>query len=179
MRSTASRAACVTLIAAAWCAAPAAAQTPASGELAKQLVSTLSTRGLDAIAARDPQKPDQAIAALAFPGSQILVVAAPYPEANGLDALLAHGMYRDVYSVLQQPSITNGKLFIQDLGGDGLQANGFDIVYENGKTQTLLDGNWKKQGLKESEYHQRATAAETRYARMLSALIAAAQKPKG
>jgi hypothetical protein len=177
MRCPATRIACVVLLAVV--AAPASAQTPTSAELAKQLVSALSTRGLDSIAARDPEKPDHAIAALAFPGSQILVVAAPYPEVNGLDALLEHGMYRDVYSVLQQPSITNGKLFIQDLGGDGLQANGVDVVYENGKTQTLLDGNWKKQGLKEAEYQQRAAAAETRYARMLSALIAAAQKSKG
>ena len=178
MRSPATRIFGILLLAAA-CAAPATAQSASSADLAKQLVTTLAARNLDAIAARDPQKPERAIAALAFPGSQLLVVAAPYPEANGLDALLTHGMYRDVYSVLQQPSIATDKVFIQDLGGDGLQDKGFDVVYENGKTQTLLDGNWKKQGLKEAEYQQRASAAEAHYARMLTALIAAAQKPKG
>jgi hypothetical protein len=162
------------LLAAAYAAAPRA-QTQSSGQLAKELVSALASGGLDAIATRDPEKPDRAIAALAFPGSQLLVVSAPYADAS-LDALLANRMYRDVYSTLQQPSIADGKVFIQDLGCDGLQPGGVDIMYENGKTQTILDGNWKKQGLSQSAYEQRAKDAEARYSRMLAALVGAARK---
>jgi hypothetical protein len=170
MRSPATRIACLALSFAA-AAAPAAAQSAPSSQLAKQLVAALA--GRDAIAARDPQAPDRAIAALAFPDSQLLVVSAPYADAAGLDALLAHKMYRDVYSALQQPSFNQGKVFFQDLGCDGLQSGpqSVDIMYEDGKTQTIFDGNWKKQKLSEAEYQQRVKSAEERYARMLSALI--------
>jgi len=180
MRSPAIRVAFAAFLAAGFTTGTSA-QAPSSADLAKQLVSTLSSRGLDAIAARDPEKPDRAIAALAFPGSQLLVVAGPYADSAGLDALLAHKMYRDVYSALQQPSITTGKLFVQDLGCDGLQSGegSIDIVYEDAKTQTILDGNWKKQGLSQSAYQERAKNAEARYARILAALVSAAQKPAG
>lgn len=170
MRSPATRIACLALLCSA-AAAPVPAQVPASGQLAKQLVTTLA--GRDAIAARDPQAPDRAIAALVFPDSQLLVVSAPYADAAGLDALLSHKMYRDVYSALQQPSFNQGKVFVQDLGCDGLQSGpeSIDIMYEDGTTQTIFDGNWKKQKLSEAEYQKRVKSAEERYARMLTALI--------
>ena len=157
----------------------AGAQSPASGDLAKQLVTALSSTGLDAIAARDPEAPDRVVAALAFPGSQLLVVAAPYKDGATVDAWLANRMYRDVYSALQQPSITAGKVFFQDLGCDGLQPAGgsVDIMYENGKTQTIFDGDWKKQKLSQAAYQERAKAADEADARLLRALLAAAQKP--
>jgi hypothetical protein len=172
MRSPATRIACLALALSA--AAAASAQTPSSStELAKQLVAALGGSGLGAIAARDPSAPNRAVAALAFPDSQLLVVSATYPDAAGLDALLANRMYPDVYSALQQPSFNQGKFFFQDLGCDGLQSGpaSVDILYEDGKTQTIFDGNWKKQKLSESEYQQRVRTAEERYARLLSVLI--------
>ena len=172
MRSPATRIACLCL-ALIGAAAAAPAQTLTSAQLAKQLVTTLAGSKLDAIAARDPGAPNRVIAALAFPDSQLLVVTATYPDTAGLDALLANSMYRDVYSALQQPSFNQGKLFFQDLGCDGLQSgsDSVDIMYEDGKTQTIFDGNWKKQKLSESEYQQRVRSAEERYARLLSVLI--------
>ena len=160
-------------------ALPAAGQAPASADLAKQLVTTLSAAGLDAIAARDPDHPERLVAALAFPGSQLLVVAAPYKEDSTIYALMANKMYRDVYSALQQPSITTGKLFFQDLGCNGLQPGSdgsVDVMYENGKTQTIFDGNWKKQKLSQAAYQERTRAADEQYAHLLRALLAAAQK---
>lgn len=158
------------------------ADAPASVELAKQLVAALSANGMDAIAARDPDAPDRVIAALAFPGSQLLVVSAAYPDAAAMDGWLAHRMYRDVYSVLQQPSVSNGKLFFQDLGCDGLQAGAdaaVDIMYENGSTQTIFDGDWKKQKLSQAAYQERARSADQKYAHLLRALLEAAQKGRG
>ena len=163
-------------------AALAGAQTSESAPLAKELVTAMTGSGLDAIAARDPQAPDRAIAALAFPGSQLLVVSAPYPNGASLDAYLANHMYRDVYSILQQPSITKGRLFVEDLGCDGLQGSGdatVDVAYDDA-TQTIFDGNWKKQKLSEGAYEQRVKDVDARYAHLLSALVAAAQAaPKG
>jgi hypothetical protein len=155
------------------------AQAPTSTQLARQLVTALAGTGVDAIAARDPEDPGRAIAALVFPESQLLVVSAPYPDAAGLDALLTHRMYREVYSALQQPSISTGKVFFQDMGCDGFQPGSVDVMYENGKTQTVFDGDWRKQKLSQSAYQQRVREAETRYARLLSALVSAAGKPAG
>ncbi len=59
-----------------------AAADSASAPLAAQLTAAMTSHKLDAIAARDPQAPDRYIAALVFPGSQLLVVAAPYPAAG-------------------------------------------------------------------------------------------------
>jgi hypothetical protein len=46
-----------------------------------------------------------------------------------------------------------------------------DIVYEDVSTRTLLNGDWKAQSLNEAEYVRRRTAAEARYAAMLSSLL--------
>ena len=158
----------------------ASAQTPpSSSALAKQLVEAMSSAGMDALAMRDPANSGRAIAVLAFPQSQLLVIAGSYPDASSLDALLSNRMYRDVYAGLQQPTVSDGKVFIQDMGCDGLDPRGeanVDIMYENAKTQTIFDGNWKKQKISQSAYEERARQAEARYARLLSALIAAAQK---
>jgi hypothetical protein len=155
-----------------------AAQESQSAPLAKQLMAAMTTKGLDAIAARDPAAPDRFVAALAFPGSQLLVVSAPYPAPASLDAYLTQHQYRDVYSALQQASIKDGKVFIQDLGCDGLQPGtdgSVDIMYEHVTAQTIFDGNWKKQHLSESAYQTRFHDADTAYSRMLTALVSAAQ----
>jgi hypothetical protein len=159
--------------------ARAIAQPATSAELAKQLVTVMGSSGLEAIAAHDPQDPSRAIAALAFPGSQLLVVSAPYPDTATLDAYLANHMYKDVYTILQQPAISKGKLFFQDMGCDGLQGGGngsVDIMYEDGGTQTIFDGNWKRLKLTESAYEQKLKNADAQYTRLLTALVAAAQK---
>lgn len=155
------------------------AQSQGSADLAKQLVATLSSAGLDAFAAPDPESPNRFVAVLAFPGSQLLVVAAPYNNPAAAEAWIANKMYRDVYSALQQPSITDGKLFFQDLGCDGLGTGtdgSIDVMYENGKTQTIFDGDWKKQKLSQSAYRERTRTADQQYARLLRALLAAAAK---
>ena len=150
-----------------------------SSELAKQLVAAMSSSKLDALAVRDPDAAGRAIAVLAFPDSQLLVVAGTYPEPASLDALLTNRMYRDIYAVLQQPSANQGKVFFQDMGCDGLDPAGrenVDIMYEDAGTQTIFDGDWKKQNLTQAAYEERARKAETRYARLLSALLAATKK---
>jgi hypothetical protein len=140
----------------------------------------MTSRGLDAIAARDPEASDVFVAALVFPGSQLLVVSAPYPTPAALDTLLAQRQYRDVYSTLQQPSIKAGKIFVQDLGCDGLHGEDgadVDVLYEQGTTQTMFDGNWKTKRLSEAAYRQEPDAADLRYAHMLTVLLAAAGSP--
>ncbi len=172
------RLACCIALALVVSSARATAQPASSAVLAKQLVAVMGSSGLDAIAARDPQDPTRAIAALAFPGSQLLVVSAPYPDTATLDAYLANHMYKDVYTVLQQPSMSKGKLFFQDMNCDGLQSGGdgsVDIMYEDGGTQTIFDGNWKRLKMSESAYEQKLKNADARYAHLLTTLVAAAE----
>jgi hypothetical protein len=157
---------------------PVRAQDSQSAPLVKQLMTTMTEKGLDAIAARDPAAPDRFVAALAFPGSQLLVVSAPYPTPALLDAYLSQRQYRDVYSALQQSSIKDGKVFVQDLGCDGLRPGtdgSVDIIYEHVTAQTIFDGNWKKQRVSESEYQARFRDADAAYSHMLTALVSAAQ----
>jgi len=149
---------------------------PQSPALARQLVQALGSAKLDAIAAPDPASPGHYVAALVFPGTQLLVVSASYPVAGALDPAVAAHQYRDVYSALQQASISDGKLFIQDLGCDGLGgSDDVDVVYENGKTQTVFNGDWKGQKLSRAAYEERLSSIDVRYAHLLSTLLAAAQ----
>jgi len=154
------------------------AQPSQSSSVAKQMVAAMQASHLDAIAVRDPEAAGRYIAALVFPESQLLVVSAPAPAPAALDDALSRGQYRDVYTALQQASIKDGKLFIQDLGCDGLQPNGdgtADVVYQNVTKQTIFDGNWKRQHLSAEEYQQRFGDVDAQYSRMLTALLAATQ----
>lgn len=154
---------------------PLPASELASPSLARQLATVMANSGLEAIAARDRTDPTRAIAALVFPGSQLLVVSAPYPDVASLEQLLANRQYRDVYSALQQPSITAGKVFFQDLGCDGLRTGdgAVDVMYEDGKTQTIFNGDWKSQRLTQTVYEQRLKNADARYAQLLTDLLSA------
>lgn len=164
------------LLAAGWGGRVLAAADSASAPLAAQLAAAMVSHKLDAIAARDPQAADHYVAALVFPGSQLLVVAAPYPAAGALDALIEQRLYRDVYSTLQQSSVTKGKVFFQDIGADGLAADSnasVDLMYEEVTKRMVFDGEWKKQKISQAEYQKRFAAADKRYAHLLATLLAA------
>ena len=51
----------------------------------------------------------------------------------------------------------------------------FDI-YEDGGKRTMFDGNWKSQKLSEQEYMKIFSAADDRYAQILTALLAQLKK---
>ena len=170
------------LVAALMCSmAPAAsAQESKSGPLAKQLVAALDAAKLDSIAAQDPTSPDVFFAALYLSGSQLLVVSAKYSAPLYLTARLTNREYRDAYIDLNSASLPASKVFIQDSLGDGLKAKvgdnqPFDI-YEDGGKRTMFDGNWKSQKLSEQEYMKIFSAADDRYTRILTALLAQIKK---
>jgi hypothetical protein len=152
-----------------------ARSTPA----AKQLASLMTERKLDSFAARDPQDADRFVAALLFPGVQLLLVSAQSPSAAALDALLASRNYREVYAALQQPASAASRIFFIDMGCDGLQEDGgnVDVMYEGGTSQTLFDGNPDKQKLSRSAYAEKLARADEQYARLLTALVASINAP--
>jgi len=158
----------------------ALAQDGKSVALAKQLAAALDAAKLDSVAAKDPAAPDTFIAALYFPGAQLLVVSAKYTAPQLLDARLLKKEYRDTYLDLSSASVPDSKVFVQDAGADGIKAKreenqAFDI-YEAAGKPTAFDGDWKRQKLSEQEYMKAFTSADDRYSGMLTALLAHLKK---
>jgi hypothetical protein len=159
-------------------ALPAAAQESKSAPLARQLAAALEAAKLDSIAAKDPDGADVFDAALYFPGMQLLVVSGRYSVPQLLTTRLAAKEYRDIY--LDLNGAATAKVFIEDPGADGLKAKrenntAFDQAELAGK-RTMFDGDWKTQKLSEQEYTKAYSAADERYAQILTALLAQLKK---
>jgi hypothetical protein len=160
--------------------ATAFAQESKSVALAKQLAAALDTAKLDSLAAADPSNPDTFVAALYFANMQLLVVSAKYTAPLLLIAKVAKKEYRDVYIDLNSASVPESKIFIEDLGADGLKAKReenqvFDTFEQAGK-RTVFDSDWKKQKMSEQEYMKAFSGADDQYARILTALLAQLKK---
>ena len=156
------------------------AQESKSGAVAKQLTAALDAAKLAAIAAKDPSKPDVFVGALYFPGTQLLVVSAQYTAPLHMTETIAKKEYREVYLDLSSASVPASKVFIEDLGANGLvpkpgDNEAFDGSEVAGK-RVVFDGDWKKQMLSEEEYMKAFSAADERYSQILTALLEQAKK---
>jgi hypothetical protein len=149
-------------------------RTLRSGALAKELGAALQQRGLDAVAARDPDESDRFVAALFYPSAQLLVISARYAAPTLLEARLAQKQYREVYLDLGGASIPDSSVLVHDMSADGLcdsRDKSADILYE-GNVTSMFDADWKNHNRSEHEYMQRLFAADERYSRMLELLLA-------
>jgi hypothetical protein len=94
---------------------------------------------------------------------------------------IAQKNYRDVYIDLNSASVPESKIFIQDLGADGLKARHDDNTpfdtYDAAGKSTAFDGDWKKQKMSEQEYMKIFAASDQRYSEMLTALLAQLRPP--
>ena len=158
------------------------AQTSASGDAARGLVTALDRLGLEAIAAADPSEPGTFVAALMIQGGRLLVVQARHPSVDGLLQRLAARQYRDVYLDLQGTPTQKGKFFVQDAGANGILTTlpgsvEVDVLYEDGQRQTLFNGDLIGQHVTAEEYGARLAAANARYARLLTLLTSALREP--
>lgn len=147
--------------------------------LAKELTDLLQQRKLDAVAAR--LGPDTFVAALYYPGSELLVVSAKYAAPALLNEKILTSNYRDVYMDLTAASIVESKLMVEDSNGDGIRSDpgkeAFDIVTRATAVPLHLDGEWKKQNMTEEAYLKAYRDAETAYRAMLEGLVAELKKP--
>jgi hypothetical protein len=157
--------------------AVALAQADASQSVAaaKELCQALDAAKLDSIAAHDPADPASFVAALYFPGSQLLVVSAKYSAPSLLETKIGAKEYRDVYIDLQSASISGSKVFVQDQLANGLLFRPVDDgaadVWESAAKTVSFDGEWKKAKLSEEEYTKAFTEADAKYAEMLTLLL--------
>ena len=157
----------------------AGAQDSKSSALAAELVRLLDQGKLDSLAAR-VAAPDHYVAALYFPGSQLLVVGAKYYVPERMDVSITEKKYRDVYIDLNSAAVPKTKIFISDLGANGLQAkkkgnSPNDTVDVDGKTH-VFDGDWKKAKISEADYMKAFDDSDAEYVKMLEALVAQAKK---
>jgi len=160
--------------------ATALAQESKSAALARELSAALGAAMLDSIATKDPAKPDVFFGALYFPGTQLLVVSAQYTAPLHMIETIGKKDYREAYLDLSSASVPASKVFIEDLGANGLVAKpkdneAFD-AYDAGGKRISFDGDWKKQQLSEDDYMKAFAAADERYSQILATLVAQAKK---
>jgi hypothetical protein len=161
----------------------ASAEDSKSAAAAKELVQALDAAKLEAIATTDAANPGVFVAALYIPGTQLLVVSAKYSAPPLLVDRINAKDYQAVYVDLQSASVRGSKVFIMDQGADGLapklsgDSSAADSFDEGDKSMSF-DGDWKKAKISEADYTKAFAAADDRYAKMLSMLVAQARKAK-
>ena len=109
------------------------------------------------------------------------MVSSKYAVPALLNERIAQNKYRDAYIDLNVAVDLTSKVFIEDMGADGIRprrTTSFDI-YSKGDTRFAFDGDWKKRKLSEASYMQTFGEADTHYARMLESLIAEMKKRQG
>jgi len=157
----------------------AAAQDGRSAVAVKALAAALESAKLDSIAAADPSDPETFVAALYFPGAQLLVVSAKYSAPTLLVEKMTSKNYRDIYIDLNSASVAGSKVFIIDHSCDGLIArpDGDQAAdtFEHGTKQWAFDGDWKRAKVTEDDYMKAFSDADARYAKILALLTAQAR----
>lgn len=157
----------------------AQAQDSKSAPLVSELVKLLDEQKLQNVAAADG---DAFIGALHVPGTQLLVVHGRFASPVRAQILLERRMYPDLYSDLNGAAEPATRVFISDLGANGLmfrRANNnvpFDTA-DVGPQSFRFDGDWGKQRLSRDEYTKAFQSADEQYVRMLQALIDQLKKP--
>lgn len=156
----------------------ALAQDSKSATLAAELARLMDQMKLDSAAAQ--QGPDRYVGALYFPGTQLLVVSGKYASAARMTDLLSKKDYREVYLDLSSASEQQSRLFVMDLGANGLRFRRednqpFDTADVAGKSFTF-DGEWGRAKISEDDYRKAYSSTDEQYSQMLQALIAQLKK---
>ncbi|MEZ5320346.1 MAG: hypothetical protein R2752_23290 [Vicinamibacterales bacterium] len=176
------------LVAACAWVAPAAFQDPsipgaASPARAKQLVSALQARKLQAFAVKDPKNAGHYVAVLHVPGAQLLVVGARHGRPSDVDYYLYKKDYMNAYQDLNSSVLSQDKVLVEDSYADGLVAvPGKDLASDTvtmGGAAQVFDGVFadpKKRNDKRmpmADYAKAFGEADASYVQMLDALLAA------
>ncbi len=157
----------------------AQAQESTSTPAVAELVALLDQMKLDTVATAHA---DGFVGAFHLPGSQLLVVRGKFASAARAEILIERKLYRDLYSDLNSAAELATRVFISDLGADGLKfrrANNtqpFDTA-DLGDKSYRFDGDWGKQKLSRDEYTRVFQSTDEQYLQMLRALVAQLRKP--
>jgi hypothetical protein len=158
--------------------AAAFAQESKSAAAAVELAKMFDSMKLDSFGAKG-SSPNEYVAALYFPGTQLLVVSAKFDSPSRPDSLLQMKNYRDLYIELNSASLPQTKIFVADLSANGLkpkkEGNLFDTADVGGKSYNF-DGDWKKAKITEDDYAKAYSSTDEQYAQMIQALIGGLKK---
>jgi hypothetical protein len=157
------------------------AQESKSASLAAELARMMDQAKIDSVAAKLTESGDQYVGAMYFPGAQLLVVAAKYPSAPRMNYLLTEKNYKDMYLDLSSATDPKTRVFIMDLGANGLRFKRennqpFDTVDKDGK-RIAFDGEWGRAKISEDEYRKTYSTTDEQYSQMLQSLITQLKKP--
>jgi hypothetical protein len=158
----------------------AAGQESKTGPLAQELTTLLASQKRDAIAARLGS--EEFVAALYYPGTQLLVIKAKYAAPALLFEKIVSKNYKDAYLDLATASVPDSKIMIEDMKSDGLRVSRgnkndpFDIVTNGTQAAVQFDGEYKKRKMSETDYLKAFSEADAAYERMLTALVAELKK---
>ena len=160
--------------------ATAQAQSAKSEELVKQLTQLMGEKELQFVAAQHPTEQDRFVAAMLLPGIQLVAISARYEQPTLLTASLTNKKYQDVYLDLNAAALSGSRIFVEDVGANGLLARPednqpFDVL-EKGQERVEFAGDWKKMKIDESAYMVLFSEAEAHYSAVLTQLIAALKK---
>ena len=171
----------------------ASAQTPttaasASSAKAKELMSLMTTKKLEAFAMREPDASDRFIAVMAVPNVQLLLVTATYSRPTDIEYYVYQKEYVNAYRNLKSSTLATNRFFVEDVLGDGLVyvpvKNGLpDSVSVDNKAQ-LLEGPAEPKKRNDTRMAPDAYAKifadfDQRYAKALDALLAELKKSGG
>jgi hypothetical protein len=152
--------------------------------LTKELTAALDHAKLDSIAAREVGTDDGFVAALYYPGGQLLVIAATYSAPALLKEKIILKQYKDVYLDLNAATAPASRRVIEDLKADGLFATRptpqapFDFYTKGTSPRVQFDGEWKKRKMSQDDYMKAFAEADAEYSRMLQSLLAEAKGAK-
>jgi len=167
------------LVAALVVTAPAAAQEPKSAALARELAAALDAAKLQNVAAKEPGATNRYVAALYFQNLQLIVVSGSYGAPVLLDDRLAKREYREIYVELNGASEPASRVFVTDLGVNGLrirpERDQPPDSYEAGGRRTVFNRQWREQQMSEADYNKMHAEADARYVELLTALLAQAK----
>jgi hypothetical protein len=157
----------------------------ASAAKAKELMSLMAAKKLEAFAIREPDTTDRFIAVMSVPNVQLLLVTATYSRPTDIEYYVYQKEFVNAYRNLKSGALATDRFFVEDVLGDGLVAvpvkNGLpDSVTVDAKAQ-LLDGpaDPKKRGdtrMAADAYGKAFADFDQRYAKALDALLAELKK---
>ena len=156
----------------------ASAQESKSANAAIEFAKALDAMKIDSYAVKG-SSPNEYVAALYFPGTQLLVVSAKFDSPFRADSLLQMKNYRDLYIELNSASQPQTKVFVADLSANGLRpkkdGNLFDTADIGGKSYNF-DGDWKKAKVTEDDYAKAYSTTDEQYSHMIQALLGGLKK---
>ena len=106
---------------------------------------------------------------------QLLVVGGSSTAIDYIEYQLDRKDYGDVYSALHSSATPDTKLFVHDMGGDGLtrESGEVDVVYEKDADQMLVDRAGKASGLSKKAYASKFMAIDEKYTALLDVALKA------